>query len=241
MVSIFELRNQIMGNKNEVIVVGTIHSQHLSSKKYSLKVFSDIIENLNPDVVLAEIPPDRFLIADQQFQKSGKIDEPRVLQYPEFSRVIFPLRKALGFSLKPVSAWTEEMANARESKLEEIKADVKKEKDWQTYMEARELSGKLFNNFMEEFDPVKIHSDEFDRILNIELEVFSNLFNDVLGKGGWENINQAHYKKIDFELNKIINKNKRVVLIFGSGHKGWLVKKLQSRTDIVLKNLLDVI
>ena len=230
-----------MENKNEVIVVGTIHSQHLTSGKYSLKVFSDIIKNLNPDIVLAEIPPDRFLIANEQFQTSGKIEEPRVLQYPEFSKVIFPLQKVLGFSLKPVSAWTEEMANARESKLEEIKTDVNKEKDWQTYMEARELSGKLFDNFIEEFDPVKIHSDDFDRILDIELQVFSNLFNDDLGKGGWENINEAHYKKIDFELNNITNQNKRVVLVFGSGHKGWLVKKLRLRTDINLKNLLDVI
>jgi hypothetical protein len=230
-----------MDNKNEVIVVGTIHSQHLSSEKYSLKVFSDIIKNLNPDVVLAEIPTDRFLIADEQFQKSGKIDEPRVLQYPEFSKVIFPLQKELGFSLEPVSAWTEEMANAREKKLEEIKADKNRAKDWETYIQARQLSGKLFENFMEEFDPIKIHSNDFDQILNIELQIFSDLFNDDLGKGGWENINQAHYKQIDFELNKIINQKKRVVLIFGSGHKGWLVKKLQSRTDIILKNLLEVI
>lgn len=230
-----------MENKNELIVVGTIHSQHLNSKKYSLKVFSDIIKNLNPDVVLAEIPPDRFLIANEQFQKSGKIDESRVLQYPEFSSVIFPLQKALGFCLEPVSAWTEEMANAREKKLEEIKADKNRAKDWETYITARELSGELFEDFMEEFDPIKIHSDEFDSILNIELQVFSDLFNDDLGKGGWENINEAHYKLIDVALNKITNQKKRVVVIFGSGHKGWLVKKLQSRTDIVSKNLLDVI
>lgn len=230
-----------MGNRNEVIVVGTLHSQHLNSEKYSLGVFSDIIRNLNPDMVLAEIPPDRFRIADEQFQKSGKIDEPRVLQYPEFSEVIFPLQKVLGFALRPVSAWTEEMANARESKLEEIKTDKDRAEDWEAYKAARELSGKLFEDFMEEFDPVKIHSDDFDRILNIELQVFSDLFNDDLGRGGWENINQAHYRQIDIELNKIVNQNKRVALIFGSGHKGWLIKKLQSRTDIVLKKLLDVI
>ena len=115
-----------MKNKNEVIVVGTIHSQHLGSEKYSLKVFADIIKNLNPDVVLAEIPPDRFLIADEQFQRSGKIDEPRVLQYPEFSKVIFPLQKTLGFSLKPVSAWTEEMEEKIDwKKLKRIKIKQK--------------------------------------------------------------------------------------------------------------------
>ena len=228
-----------MENKNQVIVIGTIHSQHLQSKEYSLKVFSDIIENLKPDVVLAEIPPDRFAIANEQFQKSGKINEPRVLQYPEFSKVIFPLQKSMGFQLIPVSAWTEEMANAREDKLEEIKRDKNRSKDWQSYTQARQLSGELFEKYIQEFDPIKIHSEEFDQILNIELQVFSDLFNDDLGKGGWENINLAHYQLIDFELNKLKNQHKKILILFGSGHKGWLIKKLQTRTDIVLKNLLE--
>ena len=215
-----------MENKNQVIVIGTIHSQHLQSKEYSLKVFSDIIENLKPDVVLAEIPPDRFAIANEQFQKSGKINEPRVLQYPEFSKVIFPLQKSMGFQLIPVSAWTEEMANAREDKLEEIKRDKNRSKDWQSYTQARQLSGELFEKYIQEFDPIKIHSEEFDQILNIELQVFSDLFNDDLGKGGWENINLAHYQLIDFELNKLKNQNKKILILFGSGHKGWLIKKL---------------
>ena len=230
-----------MGNKNPLILIGTIHSQQLTSKKYSLKVFSDIIKNLNPDVILAEIPPDRFLIANEQFQKTGKINESRVSQYPEFSKVIFPLQKTLGFKLKPVSAWTEDMANEREDKLEEIKRDKNRAEDWQTYMDARQLSEGLFQKYIQEFDPIKIHSNEFDQILNIELQVFSDLFNSDLGKGGWENINLAHYQLIDYELNKLKNQNKRVVIIFGSGHKGWLIKKLQSRTDIILKNLLEVI
>jgi hypothetical protein len=230
-----------MPNKNQVTVIGTIHNQHLSSKKYSLKVFSDIIKTINPDVVLAEIPPDRFVIAKQQFQKLGKIQEPRVLQYPEFSKVIFPLQKELGFELKPVSAWTEEMANAREEKLEELSADKNRANDWKTYIEARQLSAKMFEDYVTEFDPVTIHTNEFDQILNVELQVFSDLFNNDLGKGGWENINEAHYQLIDAELNKITNQGKKVVIIFGSGHKGWLLNKLKTRTDIVIKNLLDII
>ena len=230
-----------METKNEVIVIGTIHSQHLQSKKYSLKVFSDIIKNLNPDVVLAEIPPDRFEIANNQFKKTGEITEPRVLQYPEFSKVIFPLQKALGFSLYPVSAWTENMANTREKKLEFIKIEIKRANDWKKYIEARTLSSQLFEKYMTEFDPAKIHTTEFDQILNIELQVFSDLFNDDLGEGGWENINQSHYQLIDHELNKIKHQSKRVLVIFGSGHKGWLLNKLSTRNDINLKDLLSVL
>lgn len=99
----------------------------------------------------------------------------------------------------------------------------------------------MFEDYVTEFDPVTIHTNEFDQILNVELQVFSDLFNNDLGKGGWENINEAHYQLIDAELNKITNQGKKVVIIFGSGHKGWLLNKLKTRTDIVIKNLLDII
>ncbi len=40
-------------------------------------------------------------------------------------RLFFHYKKTLGFKLKPISAWTEDMANEREDKLEEIKRDKK--------------------------------------------------------------------------------------------------------------------
>lgn len=225
----------------EVIVMGTIHNQHLSSKKYGLKEVKAIIEAINPDVVLAEMPPDRFAIASKQFDETGEILEPRILQYPEFSKVIFPLSKTMNFELKPVSAWTEAMANERDVKLEDIKYNPARSKDWETYNLSREKSSKLFNEKIKEFTPENIHTQEFDDILSIELSVFDKLFNNDLGKGGWTNINNSHYKLIDTELNKIKGSVKRVLIIFGAGHKGWLNNKLKERSNINLINLIDAL
>lgn len=228
-------------SRNEVIVLGTIHSQHKTAVEYSLTELKAIIKAINPDYILAEIPPDRFRIANKQFQETGSITEPRVLQYPEFSEVVFPLSKEMSFIIKPVSAWTEDMANAREAKLEALKFDKKRAQDWRTYQEARANSSKLFQKNITNFSPEIIHTDDFDTILEVELSVFKKLFNDDLGKGGWENINQAHYKLIDKELNKIKCQGKRVLIMFGAGHKGWLKRKLKTRTDISLKNVLDIL
>jgi hypothetical protein len=225
----------------QVIILGTIHSQHKTSSDYGLAELEAIIRTINPDFILAEIPPDRFSIANKQFQETGNITEPRVLQYPEFSHVVFPLSKELNFKIKPVSAWTEEMADARESKLEELKFDQNRAKDWQTYQEARAQSSKLFQENITSFSPEIIHTDAFDAILEVELSVFNRLFNDDLGKGGWDNINKAHYALIDAELKKLKNQNKKVLIMFGSGHKGWLKRNLKTRTDIDFKNVLDIL
>lgn len=228
-------------DKTEVIVLGTIHSQHKTTVGYGLSDLKTIVKTISPDVILAEIPPDRFKIAKQQFDESGSIQEPRVLQYPEFSDIVFPLQKELNYKFFPVSAWTEEMANARDAKLEEISKDPKRQKDWNLYLDAREETNRLFDRAAKGFDPVWIHSHEFDTIMNIELQIFDKLFNDDLGEGGWTNINEAHYKLIDEQLTIFQNQGKRILIMFGAGHKGWLINRLRTRDDILLVNLLDVL
>jgi len=227
--------------KTEVIVLGTIHSQHLTSKEYSLKALETMIKTINPDYILAEMPPDRFEIAASQYAKTGTITEPRILQYPEFSRVVFPLQRTMNFQLKPVSAWTVKMADDREEKLVAISKDPNRAADWNTYLDAREKTSELFEKEGHGFDIIWLHSDRFDEILETELSVFNRLFNDDLGAGGWENINNAHYALIDKALTALKNKGKRVLIMFGTGHKGWLLRKLKTRTDIELKPLLDVL
>src|SRR5688500_10746873 len=101
---------------NEVIILSTIHSGHLTQKAYSLKVLKEIITTINPDTVLAEIPPDRFYIAQDEWKSNKKIREERVVQFPEYTDVVFPLSEKLNFEIIPVSAWTEQMAETRAQK-----------------------------------------------------------------------------------------------------------------------------
>ncbi len=235
------MTKKTLTKKNELIVLGTIHSQHKTTVGYGLSDLEAIVKTLNPDVILAEIPADRFKIAKKEFETTGIIKEPRILQYPEFSHVVFPLQKELNFELFPVSAWTEKMADERDIKLKKISLNPKRQNDWDTYLDAREKTSKLFEKANKDFDPVWINSNEFDTIMNIELSVFDELFNIDLGAGGWTNINNAHYRLIDTQLNAFKNHGKRILIMFGAGHKGWLIKKLKTRTDIELKPLLSAL
>jgi hypothetical protein len=226
---------------NEVIVLGTIHSGHFEHKAYSLKVLRDIISEINPDVIFAEIPPDRFHTAMTEWKNNKYILDSRVSQFPEYSEVIIPLSDKMKFEIIPVSAWTEEMSIAREKKLDEIYQDTNRSADVAAYENAVEQSNSILNAAKNEYDPLWINSDKYDEAIGIQMGVFEKVFGKELGIGGWENINKAHFLLIENALNKYANQGKRILITFGAGHKGWLRKALAKSGNIKLLNLFDVI
>jgi len=226
---------------NEVIILGTIHSGHLTQKAYGLKVLKEIITTINPDIVLSEIPPDRFYIAQDEWKSKKKIREERVVQFPEYTHVVFPLSEKLNFEIIPVSAWTEQMAETREQKLYEISNDPHRQDDWEAYLLAKEKSAEVIEVKGNGFDPLWINSTEYDDMLEIELKVYNRLFNHELGAGGWENINKAHYSLIEKALDRFESKSKRILITFGAGHKGWLKKALSEKKNIKLIDLAEAI
>ena len=108
------------GLKNELILLGMIHSGHYEHKSYSLRVLREIIEKVNPDLILAEILPGRFIKAMEDWKENKFILDSRVNQFPEYSEVIIPLSESMKFEIIPTSAWTEGMSILREKKLDEI-------------------------------------------------------------------------------------------------------------------------
>lgn len=226
---------------NEIIVLGTLHSWHLRQKAYSLKVLSEIITTVNPDIVLAEIPPDRFYIAKDEWESHKRITEERVVQFPEYTDVIFPLADRLNFEIVPVSAWTAHMAQARDQQLYDISNDPDRRDDWEAYLLAKEKSAAAIKAKGNGFDPLWINSEEYTQMLEIELNVYSQLFGRDLGAGGWENINRAHYSLIEKALSQVDNKGKRILITFGSGHIGWLKRALREKKNVKLISLLDAI
>lgn len=225
---------------NEIFVLGTLHSGHLRQKAYSLKVLKEIITVIKPDIVLAEIPPDRFYIANDEWKRNKRILEERVVQFPEYTHAIFPLSESLDFEIIPVSAWTEKMAENRDRKLYQISQDPDRRDDWETYLSAKEKSAEAIQARGNGYDPLWINSAAYDDILEIELTVYNRLFNHDLGDGGWDNINRAHYSLIEKALNQFENKNKRILITFGAGHAGWLKKALREKKNIKLIDLSEV-
>ena len=97
--------------KNEVIVLGMIHSGHRTNPRYSIDIVKKIIRSIKPDYILTEIPPDRLPIAQGQFRRAGRITEPRVLVFPEYTDALFPLTRETDFVIVPCAGWTKKMAD----------------------------------------------------------------------------------------------------------------------------------
>jgi len=180
----------------------------------------------------------------QGFKKDDSISEPRVLRFPEYVDVVFPLTKELNFEIIPTAGWTFPMAQERSRKLRAISTDSMRIADWTTYLKANKKSDSVYKATGKVNDPYFIHSHSYDSIQDISLQVYKKLFNVELGLGGWENINIAHYWNIEKALEKHRYEGKRFLIIYGAGHKGWFLRELRKRDDIQLlemKSFLDAI
>ena len=99
-----------------VTVVGAIHGQHRRSEAYSLDLLRRAIVKFEPDILLVELPPDRFATASTNFDEYGEVSESRADDFPELTDVVFPLRKQLGFKMIPVAAWRRQKPMAGRSR-----------------------------------------------------------------------------------------------------------------------------
>jgi len=227
--------------KNEVLVLGTIHGKHLTEEIYNLEVLRSLVQKIDPDFILTEIPPDRFPIAMKEFQETDSISEPRVKRFPEYIDVIFPLSKTMKFKMIPTAGWTRPMAAARSKKLKEIREDPTRKKDWERYTQANAKTDSLMNATGKRYDPYWINTDEYDQLAEIRLGTYNELFNEELGQGGWDNINVAHFSHIAKALDDHEYEGKRFLITYGAGHKGWFLRALKKRTDIKIVELADIV
>ncbi|MEO0570082.1 MAG: hypothetical protein AAF039_00155 [Bacteroidota bacterium] len=222
---------------NEVLVLGTIHSGHLTDSVYNISFLNKLIREIGPDYILAEIPPDRMETAMQGFKRDDSISEPRVRRFPEYVDVIFPLTKELDFQIIPTAGWTKPMADERSAKLRAISKDTLRIKDWEAYVMANKRSDSIYKATGKVNDPYFIHTNTYDSIRDIALQTYNSLFNVELGLGGWENINIAHYWNIEKALEKYRYQGKRFLIVYGAGHKGWFLRALRKRDDIILLDM----
>ena len=231
------LSNCTTDKKNEILVLGTIHGSHLTSEEFSVEKLTKLIKEIKPDIILTEIPPNRFDKAMEGFKRDDSISEPRVMRFPEYTKVIFPLSKTMDFEIIPTAGWSRSMAIDRQQKLRVISKDSTRKEDWKKYTEANKRSDSIMAISGNKNDPYFIHTNTYDSIYNISLKVYNDLFNEELGLGGWDNINIAHYWNIEKALQKYKNQNKRILITYGAGHKVWFLRELRKRDDIKLLEL----
>lgn len=217
---------------NVVTVIGAIHGQHRRSENYSLGLLREAIVKFDPDIVMIELPPERFIKASANYEQFGEVRESRADDFPELIDVVFPLRQQLGFEMVPVAAWTQNIADDRRGVLARLKKDPARVKDWAAYQAAiasynRAVSGRSD-------DPEYIHSEAYDNAVKARQETYEKLFGDDLGPGGWHNINSAHYEKVATALDKVKGQGRRILIVYGAWHKYWFLEQLEKRDDIQL-------
>lgn len=91
------------------------------------------------------------------------------------------------------------------------------------------------------YDPYWINTDAYDQLAEIRLGTYNRLFNEELGPGGWDNINEAHFAHIAKALDDHQYEGKRVLITYGAGHKGWFLRALKKREDIKFVELADIV
>ncbi|QJB69507.1 hypothetical protein [Parasphingorhabdus halotolerans] len=213
-----------------VAVVGAIHAQHKRSKTYSLDILRTAIKRFNPDIVMVELPPDRFATASSNYQKFGEVRESRADDFPELVDVVFPLRAEMGFEMVPVAAWSQQTADARKAAMARIEQDPKRAADWQAFQAAIKDYNESVSGRSD--DPAFIHSAAYDQAVKARQETDENLFGDDLGAGGWANVNASHIALMTGKLDAITGHGKRVLILFGAWHKYKIMEEMEARSDV---------
>ena len=227
-----ESETKPMTVRSEVVVMGMIHRNHKRRGPYDIEHLKTMIRAIGPDYVLTEIPPDRLDAANAEFAETGAITEERVSVFPEYTDALYPLTKEMDFEIVGCAGWTKEMAASRSAKLAELK-DSHAEQYTEMVAAQRELTRRLAQLGSSQ-DPVLIHTDQYDAIVEEGMSPYDRHFNDAIGDGGWSNINAAHYGHIADALDAHKGEGKRFLVTFGAWHKNYIRKELKKRDDVVL-------
>ncbi|MFQ5703731.1 MAG: YncE family protein [Gemmatimonadales bacterium] len=220
----------------DVAVLGMIHSRFRTSDSWGLKQLRETIRRIHPDAVCAEIAPDRWDRIWKDYTERRAIEDERIKLFPEYTDVLLRLAVEEGFEIIPCAGWTREMSDLRQARIREFRSDPKWAAKRDEYDERlAEVRAKYSVPLDDIDDPHVIHSDEYDERTREELSLYDEYMNDLIGPGGWTNINNAHLSLIDRAIRRM--HGKRLLITFGAGHKYRFLDRLKTRSDV---RLIDV-
>ena len=226
--------------QTRVAVMGMIHGDHRTSETWGLPQVEAAIRAFNPDVVFAEIPPDRWPGIRQDWLERGVIEDSRLKRFPEYTDVLLPLMLELGFAVEPCAAWTRKMADDRRERIRQFEEAPRFAEQFAAYQRREaEVEAEHAAHPIDESDPLVIHSTLYDQRSKESLQPYDEYLNDWIGDGGWTHINQAHYDLIEAALAR--HRGERVLITFGAAHKYWFLEKLNERKDLQLIDLRPIL
>ncbi|MGE3616447.1 MAG: MBL fold metallo-hydrolase [Gemmatimonadales bacterium] len=222
--------------RTEVAVMGMIHSGHLTSQRWGLAEVAATVRRFKPDVVCAEIAPDRWERIWSDFTERGVIEDPRVRRFPEYYGALLAASATDGFRIEPCAAWTKEMSDLRDARIREFDTSPRWSAARGEYAVRLAAVRARYRDSLDAIDdPRVIHSAAYDEREREELSLYDEYQNDLIGPGGWSNINRGHLRLIDQVIRN--NRGKRVLITFGAGHKYPFLDHLRTRPDVTLLDL----
>lgn len=228
---------QPTGETTQVGFLAMTHDQHLTSEVWGLEEVEAAVRAFAPDVLCTEIAPDRWERIDRELRDRDVIEDPRVLRFAEYREVLLRLRREVGYTIEPCAGWSLEMSDLRAARIRMFDEEDRWAGQRAAYAEAlgdgRRRDGVSGGGDSD--DPAYLHSDAYDRDQRAELELYDRFQNDMIGPGGWTNINVAHYRQIDRTIRA--HAGQRILITFGGGHKYWMLEQLRRRDDVELVDM----
>ena len=220
--------------RTEVIVLGTLHGAHRSSQGFSLEVIRDTVRRIRPDVVLTEIPPDRFEAALLELDALGsgvspeKISDDWVRAFPEIWGVLVPLRRELNYELVPVSGWKPAVSADRRAYY----AKHPEGPPSASYRSARAAfqSASASHDFRE--NPRWVNGPEYLELTTHQENALADAADSQLGMAAVRRINEAHWVNIEAAI--AAHGGARILLVYGARHRWYTQPRIEALSGVTL-------
>ena len=217
----------------QVFVLGMLHDGHLESEDWDLAAVRETIRRIDPDVVCPEIPPDRWPAAEALWRTERRVEDERILQFPEYVEALMPLLDEMDFTVAPVAGWRAEIAAYRDMRIQAFATEDEFADAHRDYLAAQDwVAAWLAAHEVRATDEaLHLHSPAYDRRMKGELGPYEHFLGDVIGRpAGWQYINQEHFVLIERAIRH--HAGQRLLITFGAGHRYWFLEQLKNMPDV---------
>jgi hypothetical protein len=206
----------ITAASTEVVILSTLHQYHAEIPSYSFSVLSQVIEQLDPDVLAVELTE-----ADLRSRRTQQIKQ-------EYPRSVFPLLDREGYltvALEPEEPTHSELVRRFRNASQSLRTTApQKAEAFGTYVEA--LYTLLFERWV---SVAAVNSTETDALLEAK-HLFQRALFGPDEQQAWEGWNRHFLARILDAAQT--NPAKRILVLVGVEHAYWLRAKLREEPSI---------
>jgi len=207
---------------NKIYLIPTLHQLHQTSRHYSFEKLKNILNLIEPSIILVELTEKDLASKKQQETKI------------EYNRIVIPFaeqHKVMMIAMEPNEPLYSELVESYMSNAKQI-AKVKKEQVRAFNLFAELYVAPLLND---DFRTVSdLASEKFDALTKLKHD-FQNQIYGEKEQAGWDKWNQIFADKI-IKTDKE-SQGKVIAVLVGLEHHYWLKAYLQNKQSLSLEKL----